>query len=129
MPEEFEEFEEDEFEEYDEEDDKDEGQYLTFSVENESYGLEIIYVTEIIGIQRITEVPELPEYVKGIINLRGKIIPVMDIRLRFEKPFREYDEKTCIVVVEIQDISVGIIVDAVSEVITVRDEEIVPPLI
>ena len=129
MPEEFEEFEEDEFEEYDEEDDKDEGQYLTFSVENESYGLEIIYVTEIIGIQRITEVPELPEYVKGIINLRGKIIPVMDIRLRFEKPFREYDEKTCIVVVEIEDISVGIIVDAVSEVITVRDEDIVPPLI
>ena len=127
MPEEFEEFEEDEFEEYDAEDDKDEGQYLTFSVENESYGLEIIYVTEIIGIQRITEVPELPEYVKGIINLRGKIIPVMDIRLRFEKPFREYDEKTCIVVVEIEDISVGIIVDAVSEVITVRDEDIVPP--
>jgi len=127
MPEEF---EEDEFEdEYDEEDDKNGGQYLTFSVENESYGLDIIYVTEIIGMQRVTEVPELPEYVRGIINLRGKIIPVMDIRLRFEKPFREYDEKTCIVVVEIQDISVGIIVDAVSEVITIREEEIVLPLI
>jgi purine-binding chemotaxis protein CheW len=128
MADEFEEFDEDEFEDELEDDTDDaEKQYLTFAVGNESYGLEITFVTEIIGIQHITEVPELPAYVKGIINLRGKIIPVMDIRLKFEKPFREYDEKTCIVVVEIQDIAVGIIVDAVSEVITISNDAIVPP--
>lgn len=103
------------------------GKFLTFTLENEDYGLEIKYVTEIIGIQDITSVPELPEYIKGIINLRGKIIPVMDIRLRFKKPFREYDNRTCIVVVDIQNLEVGIIVDAVAEVMIIQDEDIVPP--
>lgn len=103
------------------------GKFLTFTIENEDYGLEIRYVTEIIGIQQITAVPELPEYIKGIINLRGKIIPVIDVRLRFKKEFRQYDNRTCIVVIDIQDMEVGIIVDAVSEVMTIQDEEIVPP--
>jgi purine-binding chemotaxis protein CheW len=103
------------------------GRYLTFSLGNESYGIEIRYVTEIIGIQPITEVPELPDYVKGIINLRGKIIPVMDVRLRFRKQFREYNDRTCIIVIDIQAISIGLIVDSVSEVIAIPDNEIVAP--
>ncbi len=100
--------------------------FLTFSLGKESYGIEIRYVTEIIGIQPVTEVPELPEYIRGIINLRGKIIPVMDVRLRFKKTFREYDDRTCVVVVDIADISIGLIVDSVSEVLSIPEEEIVP---
>jgi purine-binding chemotaxis protein CheW len=109
------------------EEDTQKGKFLTFTLGNEAYGLEIKYVTEIIGVQEITEVPELPEYIRGIINLRGKIIPVMDVRLRFRKPFREYNDRTCIVVVDIKDISVGLIVDTVSEVMTIQDQDVVPP--
>jgi len=111
----------------DQEEDTQKWKYLTFTLGSEAYGLDIKYVTEIIGVQEITEVPQLPEYIKGIINLRGKIIPVMDVRLRFRKPFREYNDRTCIVVVETKDISVGLIVDAVSEVISIQDQDIVPP--
>lgn len=103
------------------------GKYLTFTLGNEHYGLEIKHVTEIIGIQEITMVPELPEYIKGIINLRGRIIPVMDVRLRFRKPFREYNDRTCVIVVDIKGVSVGLIVDAVSEVLSIQDDEVVPP--
>lgn len=103
------------------------GKFLTFCLGTEFYGIEIKYVTEIIGLQPITEIPEMPEYIKGIINLRGKIIPLMDVRLRFRKPFREYNDRTCIVVIEISEISIGLIVDSVSEVITIPDEEIVAP--
>lgn len=109
------------------EEDTQKGKFLTFVVGNESYGIEIKYVTEIIGIQPITEVPELPEYVRGIINLRGKIIPIMDVRLRFKKAFREYDDRTCVIVIDIEHISIGLIVDSVSEVLSIPDEEIVPP--
>lgn len=109
------------------EEDTQKGKFLTFMLGNETYGLEIKFVTEIIGIQEITEIPELPEYIRGIINLRGKIIPVMDVRLRFKKPFREYNDRTCIVVVEMENISVGLIVDAVSEVIEIQDKDIVQP--
>jgi len=103
------------------------GRFLTFSLGNESYGIEVKYVTEIIGMQAITEMPELPEYVKGVINLRGKIIPVMDVRLRFKKEPREYNDRTCVIVVDINDISIGLIVDTVSEVITIPEEDIVEP--
>lgn len=103
------------------------GRYLTFSLGRETYGIEIKYVTEIIGIQTITEIPQLPEYVKGIINLRGKIIPVMDVRLRFRKDSREYNDRTCVIVVDINDISIGLIVDNVAEVLTIPDEDIVEP--
>ncbi len=109
------------------EEDTQKGRFLTFRMGNEMYGIEISYVTEIIGIQPITEVPELPEYVKGIINLRGKIIPVMDVRLRFKRPFQEYNDRTCIIVIDTNEISIGLIVDSVSEVLIIRDEEIVPP--
>ena len=103
------------------------GRFLTFLLGSESYGIEIRYVTEIIGIQTITEVPELPDYIRGIINLRGKIIPVMDVRLRFKKSFREYNDRTCVIVVDIQNISIGLIVDSVSEVLAIPEAEIVPP--
>lgn len=103
------------------------GKYLTFSIGKENYGIEIQFVTEIIGIQEITEIPELPDFIKGIINLRGKIIPVMDVRLRFKRPYREYNDRTCIIVVDIQDISIGLIVDNVCEVLTIDEENIVPP--
>jgi purine-binding chemotaxis protein CheW len=111
----------------DSEEDTLKGRYLTFSIGNESYGIEVRHVTEIIGIQTITEIPELPEYVRGIINLRGKIIPVMDVRLRFRKEPKEYNDRTCVIVVDISDISIGLIVDTVSEVITIPEQDIVEP--
>jgi purine-binding chemotaxis protein CheW len=101
--------------------------FLTFTLGKEYYGIEIKYVTEIIGIQPITEVPELPEYIRGIINLRGKIIPVMDVRLRFKKEFKEYNDRTCIIVIDAENILIGLIVDSVSEVLSIPSEDIVDP--
>ena len=114
-------------EQLEQEEDTQKGKFLTFILGNEFYGIEIRYVTEIIGIQPVTEVPELPSYIRGIVNLRGKIIPVMDIRLRFKKVFKEYDDRTCVIVIDIKDISIGLIVDSVSEVISIPDTEIVDP--
>ncbi len=110
-----------------EQEDTQKGKFLTFSMGSDMYGIEIRYVIEIIGIQAITEVPELPEYIKGIINLRGKIIPVMDVRLRFYKPFMEYNDRTCIIVIDIDDTYIGLIVDSVSEVLSIPEGEIVDP--
>jgi len=107
------------------EEDTQKGKFLTFGIGSEVYGIEIGVVTEIISIQGITEIPEVPEYIKGIINLRGKIIPVMDVRLRFKKAFREYNERTCIIVVQVHEIAIGLIVDEVSEVLFIEDEHIV----
>lgn len=101
--------------------------FLTFSLGKEEYGIEIMYVTEIIGIQPITEIPEMQIFVKGIINLRGKIIPVIDVRIRFNKEYKDYNDRTCIIVIDIKDISVGLIVDSVSEVITIPEKDILPP--
>lgn len=110
-----------------EEEDTQHGKFLTFQLGKEVFGIEIRYVTEIIGMQPITFVPEVPEYVKGIINLRGKIIPVIDMRLKFKKEAAPYDDRTCIIVIDIKDISIGLIVDCVSEVLPIPDENIVPP--
>lgn len=109
------------------EEDTQHGRFLTFTLEDEVYGIEIKYVTEIIGIQSITKVPEVPIYVKGIINLRGKIIPVIDVRLKFGKEPMEYDDRTCIVVIDINEVSVGLIVDNVDEVLTIDDQDIAAP--
>lgn len=103
------------------------GKHLIFSMENELFGMEIRHITEIVGIQPITEVPEMPGHIRGVTNLRGRIIPVMDARLRFKKPAREYDDRTCIIVFDIKGASVGLIVDSVSEVITIDDGDIAPP--
>lgn len=109
------------------EEDTQHGRFLTFSLGEEVFGIEIKYVTEIIGMQSITKVPEVPDYIKGIINLRGKIIPVIDVRLKFGKEAIEYNDRTCIVVIDIEEISVGLIVDNVEEVLTIDDEAIAPP--
>lgn len=111
--------------EYVYEEDTQKGKYLTFNLGTEFYGIGIEYVTEIIGILPITEVPELPDFIRGIVNLRGRIIPVMDVRLRFKKPFMAYNERTCIIVVDIKENSVGLIVDGVAEVTNIPDESIV----
>jgi len=110
-----------------EEEDSQKDKYLRFIVDSECYGIEIRYVTEIIGLQKITPVPEMPDFVRGIVNLRGKIIPVMDVRVRFNKPFREYMERTCIIVIDIHDLSIGLIVDSVTEVLSIPASEIVAP--
>jgi len=98
--------------------------YLIFSIGKEYYGIDIKYVIEIIGIEPITEVPELPTYIKGVINLRGKIIPVMDVRLKFKKVEKEYDDRTCIIVVEIGSICIGLIIDTVVEVASIQESSI-----
>lgn len=108
-------------------DDSMHGKYLTFAVGEEVYGIEISYVTEIIGVQAITEVPELPNYIKGIINLRGKIIPVLDVRLRFNQEPQIYDDRTCTIVIDNNTLIVGVIVDTVLEVLSIEDELIAPP--
>ena len=100
------------------------GKYLTFDVGKETYGIPIRYVIEIVSMQALTEMPEMPEFIKGIMNLRGKIIPVMDVRLRFCMQEKEYDDRTCIIVVDMNDISVGLVIDSVSDVLTINDDEI-----
>ncbi len=110
-----------------EQEDTQHGRYLTFSLGDEEYGIEIRYVTEIIGLQPVTAIPEAPEYVRGIVNLRGKIIPVIDMRLKLKKPAIAYTDRTCIVVLDTGRQSAGIIVDRVSEVISIDDEQVVPP--
>ncbi len=107
--------------------DTQEDKYLTFVIGKEDFGIEIRYVTEIIGIQGITEVPDMPHYVKGVINLRGKVITVMDIRLRFGVIERPYDDRTCIIVININEQPVGLIVDRVLEVLDIQKSEIEPP--
>ncbi len=109
------------------EEDTQHGRYLTFAVGEEVYGIGIGMVTEIVGLQPITTMPEMPDYIMGIINLRGKIIPVMDMRRRFHKEPLDYNDRTCIIVLDIHDVSVGLIVDHVNEVSTINDEDIAPP--
>jgi len=111
----------------DDDEDTQEDKFLTFFLNREEFGIEIRYVMEIIGIQNITEVPDVPRYIKGVINLRGKVIPVMDVRLRFEMEERAYDDRTCIVVICIDEQSVGLIVDRVSEVLDIPKGDIEPP--
>lgn len=105
-----------------------EGKYLTFALGNEEYGLVIVKVREIIGMMDITSVPNVPPYVKGVINLRGKVIPVVELRSKFGMESVAYTERTCIIVVDVQlhgrPVLVGIVVDAVSEVLNVNKEEI-----
>lgn len=113
--------------EFEEEEDTQKDKYLTFSTADESYAIEIYFVTEIVGIQEITEVPDMPEYIMGVINLRGRVIPVIDIRLRFNLPFKEYTDRTCVIVVDFQGINVGIIVDEVAEVQNIPETNIDPP--
>lgn len=109
------------------EEDTQHGKFLTFALGEEVYGIAIQFVTEIVGMQKISEIPESPNYVKGIINLRGKIIPVIDMRLKFKINAAEYTDRTCIVVIDIHDFMVGLIVDNVDEVVSIPDTSIVQP--
>jgi purine-binding chemotaxis protein CheW len=105
-----------------------EGKHLTFSLCGEEYGIGILKIKEIIGMMRITPIPQTPAFVKGVINLRGKVIPVIDLRLRFGMGSIEYDDRTCIIVVEINTdsgkIHTGIVVDSVSEVLNIKSSDI-----
>ncbi|MFC1565013.1 chemotaxis protein CheW [candidate division KSB1 bacterium] len=101
-----------------------EEKYLTFPLNKEEFGIDIQCITEIVGILSITEVPDMESYVKGVINLRGKIIPVIDVRRRFNIEEIEYNDRTCIIVVNLDDLVVGLIVDTVSEVVNIPINQI-----
>lgn len=101
-----------------------EGKLLTFIINEDRYGVELSHVTEIISILFITSVPNVPPYIKGIINLRGKIVPVIDVRLKLGLQEKAYDDKTCIVVVNVNEMQVGLIVDRVSEVVNINQSNL-----
>jgi purine-binding chemotaxis protein CheW len=101
--------------------------FLTFRVAEEYYAIEIKHVTEIVELQDITQIPDLANYIKGVINLRGKVIPVINVRLRFLLSERAYDSRTCIIVINFNSTDVGLIVDEVSEVINITEEQIESP--
>lgn len=100
------------------------GKYLTFFLADEEYGIEIMRVREIFGMLPITIVPQTPEFVRGVINLRGKVIPVIDLRLKFRMDSKKYDKETCIIVVDVDGIHMGIIVDTVQEVLDIAENDI-----
>jgi len=102
-------------------------QYLTFAIEGEDYGVEIAYVKEIIKVTPITKVPHMPSFIEGLINLRGDLIGLLDVRKRFGKPTKEHDEETCIIVIIYADYTLGIIVDAVQETVTISEDRIFAP--
>ena len=104
------------------------GKYLTFLICDEEYGLPVLKVREIIKIMDITVVPQVPAHVRGVINLRGKVIPVVDLRMKFGFPQRDYDDRTCIIVAEVATqasrLMMGVIIDAVSEVLNITADEL-----
>jgi purine-binding chemotaxis protein CheW len=100
------------------------GKYLTFVIGNETYGVGILNVREIIGMMEITAVPQTPAFVKGVVNLRGKVIPVIDLRLKFGMQEKEPTQETCTIVVEVHGVQMGVIVDTVSEVLDIAESQI-----
>ena len=112
------------YDELDEDTQKD--KYLSFRLGAEEYGIEIQHIIEIIVMQEITKVPDMPDFIIGVINLRGNVISVMDIRRRFGLDARDYDDRTCIIVVQINNISIGLIVDSVKEVLDIPGSQIDP---
>lgn len=100
------------------------GKYLTFMLGEENYGLEILNVREIMGMLSITTIPNTPNYIKGVINIRGKMIPIVNLRLKFNMPETEQTEHTCIIVVCVGQVEIGVIVDCVSEVMNITEEDI-----
>ena len=112
---------------WDDDEDSQKDKFLTFHLADEEFAISIGDVIEIVGVQKITEVPDMPDFVKGVINLRGKVIPVMDVRLRFKLPAMEYNDRTCVVVVTVGDVTIGLVVDTVAEVVTIPEPDIAPP--
>ncbi len=111
---------------YDDEDTQ-KGKYMTFMSQKECFAIEIKYINEIIGIQKITQIPETKDYIKGLINLRGKIIPVIDMRLRFRQEPITYTDRTCIIIIAVEETVVGLIVEKICGVDEISDEHITPP--
>ena len=118
---------EDSWEDDDDGSDAQKDKFLTFHIADEEFAIPIGHVIEIVGIQKITEVPDMPDFVKGVINLRGKVIPVMDVRLRFHLPSVAYDDRTCVIVVSVGNVTIGLVVDTVSEVVSIPESNISPP--
>lgn len=109
------------------EEDSQKGKFMTFRTDKEFFGINISYVNEIIMMQPITAIPETEDYIKGLINLRGKIIPVIDVRVRFKMEPLEYTDRTCIIVINVKNTVIGLIVEQIAEVDTISDDDIVPP--
>ncbi len=103
------------------------GKYMTFPIGSDVFGVELKYVNEIIQMQPIAPFPEVEEFIKGLINLRGKIIPVIDVAERFGKEKFEYNDRTCIIVIEVQGVEVGLIIPSIAEVVSIDEENILPP--
>lgn len=109
------------------EEDAQKGKFMTFQTGKEYFGISISYVNEIIAMQPITAIPEVEDYIKGLINLRGKIIPVIDVRVRFKMEPKDYTDRTCIIVIDVKSTVIGLIVEKIAEVDTITDDDIVPP--
>lgn len=109
------------------EEDIQKGMFMTFQVGKEFFGISISYVNEIIAMQPIAAIPEVDDYIKGLINLRGKIIPVIDVRTRFKMEPCEYTDRTCIIVIEVKSTMVGLIVEKLADVDTIAEDNIAPP--
>ena len=109
------------------EEDTQKGKFMTFKSGNEFFGVELKYIVEIIGIQPITAVPEVEDYIKGLINLRGKIIPVIDVRIRFKQEPHEYNDRTCIIIINVSGTIVGLIVETIAGVVNIDESNIEPP--
>jgi len=109
------------------EEDTQKGKFMTFQTGKEYFGISISYVNEIIALQPITAIPETDDYIKGLINLRGKIIPVIDVRVRFKMAPKEYTDRTCIIVIDVKSTIIGLIVEKIAEVDTIMDDDIIPP--
>ena len=103
------------------------GKFMVFQTGKESYGISISYVNEIVGMQPITAIPEVEDYIKGLINLRGRIIPVIDVRIRFKMEPVEYTDRTCIMIINVKSTTIGLIIEKIAEVDTIMDDDIVPP--
>lgn len=103
------------------------GKYMTFQVGTDVFGIELKYVNEIIQMQPVTPIPEVEHFIKGLINLRGKIIPVIDVADRFGKESFEYNDRTCVIVIAVKNIEVGLIIENIAEVVSIEEEDILPP--
>ncbi|MCM1105742.1 MAG: chemotaxis protein CheW [Blautia sp.] len=109
------------------EDDSGKGMFMTFRTGKESFGISIDYVNEIIVMQSITPMPEVEHYIKGLINVRGKIIPVIDVRARFGMEPVEYTDRTCIILINVKDMTIGLIVEEIEETVTIDEETVISP--
>ena len=109
------------------EEDSQKGKFMTFQTGKEFFGISISYVNEIIAMQPIAAIPEVDDYIKGLINLRGKIIPVIDVRVRFKMEPSEYTDRTCIIVIDVKSTMIGLIVERLADVDTIAEDSIAPP--